>query len=177
LISTCYDAQAEFHYSHSASWLLAAFQRIIELISWNIMKVKMSRVRLGIVAIVALTLTMVMTVSMTAVGVSLFPVGERTPSPDMWMDKYRAEDVWRVLVNGFASANPDYGVSFLDSRRDEPPVSSQGGELRLVLSPMPGILGNDLRFESSMKLLADGSVETPRLTLFHPQAAWATRWF
>lgn len=132
------------------------------------MAAKMSRIRLGIVAVVALTLT----VSMTSVGVILFPVGDRMSSPGMWMDKYRAEDVWRVLVNGFASANPDYGVSFLDSRRDELPVSSQGGELRLVLSPMPGILGNDLRFESSIKLLADGSVETPRLWSSRISAAY-----
>ncbi|WP_433256494.1 hypothetical protein ACQPYK_17620 [Streptosporangium sp. CA-135522] len=122
------------------------------------MTMKASRVRLGSLAIA---------VMVVLAGLVLLPVAARTPSSDLWRNMYSTQDVWRVLVNGFASANPDYAVDYLESDRENASVSSRGSDLRLVLSPMPGQLGNDLRFETSIGLLPDGSIKLPKL--------WTTR--
>ncbi|MEU7455700.1 hypothetical protein [Streptosporangium roseum] len=127
------------------------------------MAVKAGSVRLWSVAIV---------VVVVLAGLGLLPVAVRTPSSDLWKNTYDTKDVWRVLVNGFASVNPDYAVDFRESRREDADISSRGGDLRLVLSPMQGQLGNDLRFETSVGLLPDGSIKLPKLWSSRVSAAF-----
>ncbi len=119
----------------------------------------------------------VVVVALAAVGT--YVITHPTPSESFWRDRHTIHDIWRVLVNGFASANPDYAIDFLESRQEDAELSDQGGRLRLVLSPRPGQLGSDLRFETTSELLPGGSIRLPtlwssRITVAYRRLAFKT---